>query len=48
MTYGYALKVILRHLLMLIVTLGLGIFWLYVKEVEAVYAHVRYADEVEP
>lgn len=47
MTYGYALKVILRHLLMLIVTLGLGIFWLYVKEVEAVYAHVRYADEVE-
>lgn len=36
MTYG----LILRHLLMLIVTLGLGIFWLYVKEVEAVYAHV--------
>lgn len=46
MTYGYALKLILRHLLLLICTLGLGLFWLYVKETQAIYAHVEYADEV--
>lgn len=46
MTYGYALKIILRHLLLVIFTLGLGIFWLVVKEIQAVYAHAAYADEV--
>lgn len=47
MTYGYALKLILRHLLLLICTLGLGLFWLHIKEIQAVFAHAQYADEVQ-
>lgn len=45
MTYGYALKTILGHLLLLILTLGLGLFWLHVREIRAVFAHAMYADE---
>lgn len=48
MTYGYALKTILGNLLMLVVTLGFGLYWLHVKQFTAIFAHAQYADEVEP
>ncbi|MEZ5371165.1 MAG: DUF898 family protein [Microthrixaceae bacterium] len=47
MRYGFALKVILRHLLLLVLTLGLGTFWLHVREITAVYAHAQFADGPE-
>lgn len=48
MTYGYALKTIAGNLLMIVLTLGIGLFWLHIKQIKAIFAHAQYADEVAP